>query len=91
MMYLSSVQQPLCGLFAKVHSNTTGIKKIGNLKLFYLFFINKRSNVVSNNYWSSTTNASDSSNAWNVNFGNGNDNWNNKSNNYYVRCVRDND
>ena len=42
----------------------------------------------SNNYWSSTTNASNSSNAWNVNFNNGNDDWNNKTNSNYVRCVR---
>jgi hypothetical protein len=29
-----------------------------------------------------------SSKAWNVNFNNGNDNYNNKSNKNYVRCVR---
>lgn len=29
-----------------------------------------------------------SSQAWNVNFNNGNDNYNNKSNKKYVRCVR---
>lgn len=49
---------------------------------------NKYLNVASNNYWSSTTNASDSGNAWNVNFNKGNDNWNNKTNSNYVRCVR---
>jgi len=38
--------------------------------------------------WSSTTNVSDSSNAWNVNFNNGNDNWNSKTNENRVRCVR---
>jgi hypothetical protein len=43
---------------------------------------------VSNNYWSSTTNADNADNAWIVNFNNGNDNWNNKNNNNYVRCVR---
>jgi len=43
---------------------------------------------VSSNYWSSTTNANNSGNAWNVNFNNGNVNNNNKSNNYYVRAVR---
>lgn len=58
--------------------------KIGNS--FYKI-INKKFN--SSNYWSSTTNASDTSNAWNVNFNNGNDNWNNKTNSNYVRCVRD--
>ena len=42
----------------------------------------------SSNYWSSTTNANNTDNAWNVNFNNGNVNNNNKSNNYYVRAVR---
>jgi len=45
--------------------------------------------VASDNYWSSSPDVSDSSNAWNVNFKNGNDNTNNKNNNYLVRCVRD--
>lgn len=36
-----------------------------------------------------TTNLSDTSNAWNVNFNDGHDNWNNKSNTNYVRCVRE--
>ncbi len=44
--------------------------------------------VASNNYWSSSENVSDSSNAWKVNFNNGNTNNNNKSNKNYVRCVR---
>ncbi len=42
----------------------------------------------SSNYWSSTTNANNTSNAWNVNFNNGNSNNNNKTNDNYVRCVR---
>ena len=46
-------------------------------------------NVVSSLYWSSTTVVGYENNAWNVNFNNGNDNWNNKSNSNYVRCVRD--
>jgi len=47
---------------------------------------------VSSNYWSSTTNANNPNNAWNVNFNNGNVNNNNKSNNNYVWPVRgDND
>ena len=29
-----------------------------------------------------------STQAWVVNFNNGNDNWNNKTNNNFVRCVR---
>ncbi|MBC8236664.1 MAG: DUF1566 domain-containing protein [Helicobacteraceae bacterium] len=43
---------------------------------------------MSNNYWSSTTNANNTDNAWNLNFNNGNQNNNNKTNNNYVRCVR---
>jgi retron-type reverse transcriptase len=43
---------------------------------------------MSSNYWSSTTNANNTDNAWNVNFNNGNVNNNNKSNSYYVRAVR---
>jgi hypothetical protein len=39
-------------------------------------------------YWSSTTNANNSDNAWNVNFSSGNTNNNNKNNDNYVRCVR---
>ena len=52
--------------------------------------------ISSSNYWSSTTNANNIENAWNVivvyalgwNFNNGNSNNNNKTNNNYVRCVR---
>lgn len=43
----------------------------------------------SSNYWSASPNANNSNNAWNVNFNNGNSNNNNKSNNNYVRLVRD--
>jgi len=39
-------------------------------------------------YWSASPYAGNASNAWNVNFNNGNDNANNKSNNNYVRLVR---
>ncbi len=45
-------------------------------------------NVQSNNYWSATTNANNTTNAKNVNFNNGNVNNNNKTNNNYVWCVR---
>ncbi len=47
-------------------------------------------NVVSDDYWSSTTGASYTSVAWLVYFNGGYDNWYNKSYTYYVRCVRDN-
>ena len=39
-------------------------------------------------YWSSTPNANNASNAWNVNFNNGNVNINNKTNTFRVRAVR---
>ncbi|WP_080804944.1 DUF1566 domain-containing protein [Desulfamplus magnetovallimortis] len=39
-------------------------------------------------YWSGSTNANNTDNAWNVNFNNGNVNNNNKTNDNYVRCVR---
>jgi len=42
----------------------------------------------SDNYWSSSVYVSNTKNAWNVNFKNGNTNNNNKANEYYVRCVR---
>jgi retron-type reverse transcriptase len=44
--------------------------------------------VQSNNYWSSTTNANNTNNAWNVNMNNGNVNNDNKTNNNYVWPVR---
>lgn len=51
-------------------------------------FISGRANVQANNYWSSTTNANNTDNAWNVNMYNGNVNANNKTNNNYVWPVR---
>ncbi|MEA3491306.1 MAG: DUF1566 domain-containing protein, partial [Campylobacterota bacterium] len=45
-------------------------------------------NTASSNYWSSTTDASHTSSAWGVYFYYGNDNWNDKSYSYFVRCVR---
>jgi len=45
-------------------------------------------NVVSSGYWSATTDASYTSNAWVVVFNNGNDDVRDKSDNRYVRCVR---
>ena len=45
-------------------------------------------NVVSNGYWSSTTVASDTDNAWLVYFYYGLDYWDVKSYTLYVRCVR---
>jgi hypothetical protein len=44
--------------------------------------------VQANNYWSSSTNANNTNNAWNVNMNNGNVNNNNKTNNNYVWPLR---
>lgn len=44
--------------------------------------------VQSDNYWSSTTNADNTDNAWNVNLNNGNVNNDNKTNTNYVWPVR---
>jgi hypothetical protein len=43
---------------------------------------------VADNHWSSTTNANNPSNAWNVNFNDGNVNNNDKTNPLRVRAVR---
>jgi hypothetical protein len=40
------------------------------------------------NFWSSSPNAQNSNNAWNVNFNNGNSNNNNRTNTNRVRLVR---
>lgn len=46
------------------------------------------SGLVSNNYWSGTSNENNPDNAWVVDFNNGNDNWNDKDNTNYVWPVR---
>lgn len=48
-------------------------------------FVNTSSSSV---YWSATTNASDTSDAWYVDFSNGVGYWNDETYTYYVRCVR---
>ena len=51
--------------------------------------MNKKRWAQANNYWSSTTNANNTDNAWNVNFNNGNVNNDNKDfKTNYVRPVR---
>ncbi len=45
-------------------------------------------NVQSSNYWSATTNATNTSNAWDVNFNNGNVDNDDKTNTNFVWCVR---
>ena len=44
--------------------------------------------VQSSDYWSATTDATNSTNAWDVNFNNGNVDNNDKSNTNFVWCVR---
>lgn len=39
-------------------------------------------------YWSATTNANSTDSAWNVYFNHGNGYWSNKTDFFYVRCVR---
>ncbi len=51
------------------------------------FSLKSERTIQSNNYWSSSTYAQNTNNAWNVNFNNGNVNNNNKTNNNYVCCV----
>jgi len=46
-------------------------------------------NVVPDYYWSSTTVVGYEYRAWYVDFYYGNDDWDNKSGSFYVRCVRD--
>ena len=72
MIHFTRVQQSLCDLFTKEYKNI----HIYNFKRPYIYDLNKRFNV------------SNPSNAWNVNFNNGNDNNNDKTNSNYVRCVR---
>jgi hypothetical protein len=81
MINLERVYFLLCDLFTKVYY-------INLYNNFYIDFRNKRFNFQSNNYWSAITYANNTDNAWNVNFKNGNDNNNNKTNNKYFRCVR---
>ena len=45
-------------------------------------------NTISSLYWSSTTYAGNTANAWNVYFYYGSTYYNSKTNVYYVRCVR---
>ena len=44
---------------------------------------------VSKTYWSSTTFAGDTNDAWVIIFTSGDDDWDNKSSSNYVRCVRE--
>ena len=64
-------------------------------ELFYLTDISKYKPAIDTKYfkvkndfyWSSTPHKKYSSNAWGVNFGDGNDYWNYKKGRYYVLCV----
>lgn len=79
----SGVPLLLCGLPAGVHQKSRGDRRCLRPRA-----MNGEADSASSNYWSSTSNVSNPNNAWNVNFNNGNDNWNNKDNDNYVRCVR---
>jgi RNA-directed DNA polymerase len=57
------------------------VEKSGQIKCTF-------SGVQSSYYWSATTNANNTSNAWNVNLTNGNVNINDKTNTNYVWPVR---
>lgn len=85
MSYLAGAQLLLCGFATKRYWYS--IWEHGTL--FHTLEKCKAYLVASDNYWSSSPNVSDPSKAWNVNFKNGNDNWNNKSNANLVRCVRE--
>jgi len=66
--------------------NEAEYKKNGNNASYQSCY--KAKGFTSNDYWSSTTNASDSSYAWNVYFDLGDDDWYGKTYEGYVRCVR---
>ena len=61
---------------------------IDNTKSTKPYIIDGFDNVASNGYWSSNTHAFNSSNAWYVYFGYGNNRPNDKADSDYVRCVR---
>ena len=62
----------------------TGVKSAGAPYINQIKF----PNTVSYNYWSSTTNPNNTTNAFGVNFSFGYASYNTKTNAYYVRCVR---
>jgi len=66
-----------------VRSGIEAIVEVSFALLIHLAKVGRRC-VQSSNYWSATTNANNSTNAWNVNFNNGNVNTNNKTNNNFV-------
>ncbi len=83
---LASVRPSLCGVSTHVVYRFFA----SVVRFLYLVYTDRSEtlNTATNNYWSSTSYAADSTNAWNVNFNNGNVNANNKTNSNYVRCVR---
>lgn len=70
--------------------NIEELKSIIDVEKKPAIFINKTyfPNANASRYWSSTTSARSSSDAWVVHFDFGNDNFYYKSYSYYVRCVR---
>ena len=86
MIYLKGVQLLLCDFVTYID---IGISK-SLLRLFsFQEYKYKVYVVVSDNYWSSSANASNSNYAWAVYFKDGDAYNGNKSYKYYVRCVQD--
>jgi hypothetical protein len=63
------------------------LPEIGELKIAYKHK-SKFKNIKSEGHWSSTEHNRDKWYSWKLNFSNGNDNSNDQSGSYYVRCVR---
>ena len=68
--------------------NINELKSIIDRSKSNLVIVDGFTNVSSDVYWSSTTNADFSYLAWIVSFDNGNVSYNPKDDSYYVRCVR---
>ncbi len=65
------------------------LESIVDISKYDTVISDKLSNVASKNYWSITTTSVDSSSAWKIDFRDGNVNYNYKTAQYYVRCVRE--
>jgi hypothetical protein len=63
------------------------LEQTNYLRLLWMFECVSSIKEFTNNFWSSSPNANNSNNAWQLNFNNGNDN-NNRNNSYRVRLVR---
>jgi len=68
--------------------NRNELLSLTDIKLFNPSINDIFQNTISEYYWSSTTQSEITTGAWPVNFNNGDSNWNQKSEIYYIRCVR---